>query len=378
MKKFFVVLLTLALVAGNLFAEVSFGAWGRGTFVPFRAYIDGNNDDNSGSGAATEVGWGNLPNFAFQFSISGTHIGFISNFDFAVPGRDGNLYAWWKPNDIFKLDIGYVRWDVLRGISATESFQNARYTGVGFTAHEDFIFTRFATADWWSTKPGAVLEITPIPNLYIGAAINTGPGGNGPTYLASESLVDVYKYSQYAVGYNIDGIGLVRVGYFGNANGDSNIGKQLIQGAFKVTAIEGLQLDVGVGYSLEENRDNKNKLTVGLAATYKADVFGVNGAVGAKLGGDKDKPGGDYPALEIAVNPYVPLSFATIGLGFAYGLELGKDNSNHIGFDVYIEKAVGGGQIKAGVTAAITPGSPDPAKQNVVIAIPIELTYSVW
>jgi hypothetical protein len=370
MKKFFIALLAITLVAGNLFAEVSFGAWGRATFVPFRTGIDGNDDSKNGSNAATEVGWGDVPNFAFQFSISGEQIGFISNFDFAVPGRDGNLYAWWKPNDLFKLDIGYVRWDVLRGISVLESFQNGKYTGTA-GIHEDFIFHRFATADWWSTNPGAILEITPIPNLYIGAAINTGPYGAS----FDDNLSDVYKNSQYAAGYNIDGIGLIRVGYFGiNSQG---IGNQLIQGAFKVTAIEGLTIDVGVGYGLEDNRDNLNNLTVGLAAAFKTDLFGINGAVGAYLGGDGDA-GGQYPKIELALNPYVSLAFATIGLGADFGLELGKEDSSHIGFDLYIQKGFGGGQIKAGVTAAIQPGSPDPAKQNVVIAIPIELTYSVW
>jgi hypothetical protein len=371
MKKFFVALLAFALVAGNLFAEVSFGAWGRGVFVPFRTYIIGNDDSKNTSTAATEVGWGALPNFAFQFSISGENIGLISNFDFATPGRDGNLYTWWRPNDLFKLDIGYVRWDVLRGISVAESFQNDKYTGSN-PAHEDFIFHRFATADWWSTNPGAVLEITPVANLYIGAAINTGAYTNSK----DDTLEDIYKNSQYAIGYNIDGIGLIRAGYFGkNSQG---IGNQLVQGAFKVTAVEGLVLDIGVGYGLDQDgRDNKNNLTVGLAATYGTDVFGVGATVGAWLGGDGDA-GGDYPKVEVVLNPYVPLSFATVGLGVDFGLALGQENSTHIGFDVYIQKGFGGGQIKAGVAADIQPGAPDPAKQNVVIAIPIEITYSVW
>jgi hypothetical protein len=370
MKKFFIALFALALVAGNAFAEVSFGAWGRGTFVPVRTTINGADDSKNLSSAATEVGWGVVPNFAFQFSISGENIGFISNFDFATPGRDGNLYTWWKPNDKFKLDIGYARWDVLRGIGVTDSFLNGKYTGAT-AAQEDFIFHRFSTADGWNTRPGAVLEITPIANLYIGAAITTGE------YVeTADNLVDIYKNSQYAVGYNIDGIGLVRVGYFGvNSQG---IGNQLIQAAFKVTAVENLSLDVGVGYGLEEDRDNQNNLTVGLAAAFKTDLFGVNGTVGARLGGDGEKAGGQYPKVELALNPYFPLSFATIGLGVAFGLELGKDDSTHIGFDAYIQKNYGGGGLKAGVTAKLTPNAADAKKQDVVIAIPIELTYSIW
>jgi hypothetical protein len=299
------------------------------------------------------------------------------------------LYAWWKPNDLFKLDIGWVRWDALRGISVLESFQNGKYTGAA-GIHEDFIFHRFATADWWVKvetygvdgqkssetlyNPGAVLEITPLPNLYIGAAIVTGPAGGDHNF--TNEIEDVYKNSQYALGYNIDGIGLIRVGYFGlNSQG---IGNQLIQGAFKLTAVEGLSLDVGFGYSLDEKQADakKNNLTVGLAAAFKTDLFGVNAAAGAWLGGDKDSEA--YPTVEISVNPYASLDFATIGLGVAYGLELEKDNSSHIGFDVYIEKAFGGGQIKAGVTASLSPGKPDAAKQDITIAIPIELTYSIW
>ncbi|MDR1218021.1 MAG: hypothetical protein LBK73_00235 [Treponema sp.] len=382
MKKFFIALLALALVAGNLFAEFSVGAWGRATFVPLRTYIDGNDDNANKTGAATEVGWGDLPNFAVQFSLSGEKIGFISNFDFAVPGRDGNLYAWWKPNDIFKLDIGWVRWDVLRGPDIFESFQNPKYTGSGIDL-PDLVFNRFTTADWYiGGKPGAVLEITPIANLYIGAAIATGPAGSdGPksdppgNYIAAE-IEDVYKDSQYAVGYNIDGIGLVRAGYFGKAN--NGVGDQVIQGAFKLTAVDGLLIDLGVGYGLEENRDNQNTISVGLGVQFATDLFGVVAGVGAWLGGDGEKAGGEYPKLEISLNPYAPLSFATIGLGVAYGLELGKDDSSHIGFDVYILKSVGGGEIKAGVAAQIYPGAPDASKQNIIIAVPIQLTYSVW
>jgi hypothetical protein len=376
MKKFFVALLILAITAGSAFAELSAGAWGRATFVPLRTFINGNNSDLNKTGAGTEVGWGSLPNFAVQFSLSGEQIGFTVNYDFAASDRDGNLYTWWKPNDLFKLDVGYVRWDALRGAGVLESFLNPRYTGSDISG-EDLIFHRFTTADWWvNGKPGAILEITPIENLYIGAAIVTGDGGGSSPYLSTE-IEDIYKNSQYAAGYNIDGIGLIRAGYFGDAT-DIGIGKQVIQGAFKLTAVEGLLVDIGVGYGIEEKRDNQRNLTVGLAAQYSTDQFGIAATVNTWLGGDGEKAGGQYPKLELALNPSIPLSFATIGLGFAFGVELGKDDSSHVGFDLYILKGVSGGQIKAGVAANIQPGAPNPAKQNIIFSIPIEITYSVW
>ncbi|MDR0374483.1 MAG: hypothetical protein LBH85_01995, partial [Treponema sp.] len=96
----------------------------------------------------------------------------------------------------------------------------------------------------------------------------------------------------------------------------------------------------------------------------------------AWLGGDGEK-GGDYPKVELTLNPYLPLSFATVGLGFAFGVELGKDDSSHVGVDLYIQKAVGGGSIKAGVAAKIKPGMIEAPKQDVTIALPIEITYSL-
>jgi hypothetical protein len=281
------------------------------------------------------------------------------------------LYAWWKPNDLFQFDIGYVRWDVLRGPDIFESFQNPKYTGSGIDL-PDLVFNRFTTADWYiGGKPGAVLEITPISNLYIGAAIATGPATDpsNPPYFVNE-IEDVYKNSQYAVGYNIDGIGLVRAGYFGIAN--NGVGNQVIQGAFKLTAVEGLLIDLGVGYGLEENRDNKI-LSASAWASSLRPTCSASWRVSARGSAAMEKK-----PLEISLNPYAPLSFATIGLGVAYGLELGKDDSSHIGFDVYILKSVGGGEIKAGVAAQIYPGAPDASKQNIIIAVPIQLTYSVW
>ena len=398
MKKLIAISVVFVLLASAAFAaDVYFGAWGRGVFVPVKAFVDGNDADGNATYMGTEVQWADVPNFSLYFAIGGDNIGFVSNWDFAASdiggqGRDGTLFTWWKPLDQFQLDIGWSRWDALRGPDIMESFSSYATAG----DYPDFIFNRFATADWWTSRtPGAILRITPIENLFIGAAITTGPGGpitpwSGtlPKYSDKElndkklenvpagetnNLSVVLRDSQYAFGYNIEGIGLVRAGYFGTSSTFS----QLAQLAFKLTAVEGLFLDLGFGYTLDKGvaDDKKNNMQIGLVANYIADAFGVIFGFQGVLGGDKDA---DDPVIGFALNPEFFLDFANIGLGFYMNATLAEEVETSMGFSAYVLKSVSGGSIKAGVAAAITPNEVDSKKNDILFQIPIEITYSIW
>jgi len=372
MKKLLAILVVFALFTSTAFAaDIFWGGWGRANFVPVRVVMDGAADDtNIYSG--TEVGWDSLPSFGIEFKLDGGEIGFFGKMSFEASDWGGGVgvseqvYTWWKPLDAFQLTVGLVYWDVLRGAGGAESF--AGYANGG-SFGEDAIFSRFNTV----SKLGAVLQITPLENLYVGAAIRTGAG-------PGTKIDDVFKYSQYALGYDIPGIGFARVGYFGNNS-------QAMQVAFKLTAVEALNLDFGFTYKTDSQVADAylNTIQVNLVADFAiSDAFKVWFGVNGEFGGDWEKqtPGSDpdwepeFAKLQFGINPSFSLDFGTIGVGFYIGFPLVDDAKASLGFDLYIEKSVGGGSIKAGVAVAIDPQGND--KNKVTFAIPIEITYSIY
>jgi hypothetical protein len=385
MKKLIAISITLALVASAAFAQVSVGGWGRADFIPF-GY------DGTYSYANTKVNWGNEPNFALNFSASGEQIGLVFNFDVNPAAIDGNAYVWWKPLEQFQLDVGRARWDVLRGPDAIESFH--QYSN-NKTQDEDAIFTRFTTTDWYQSDHfgGAVLQITPIENLYIGVAIPTGYTVGSP----DNDVEYVYKRSSYAAGYNIDGIGLARVGYFGESgqaigfSGQKETNRpkgQIIQGAFKLTAVEAIGADFGFTYALNQP-DDTNNIGIALRLDAKAaDGINIGFTFNGRFGGDNDKlkqPKEAAPFLAFYVNPEFDVGFATVGLGLGLDTTLyGGDGGFGFGGNVHISKNVGGGTIKAGVAITKEAEFKDMAKggdgadSDVKFAIPIQLTYSFF
>jgi hypothetical protein len=203
-----------------------------------------------------------------------------------------------------------------------------------------------------------MLQITPIENLYIGAAILTGWNGE---------LADVFKYSQYAFGYDIPGIGLARFGYFGDQD-------QKIQVAFALKAVEGVFVDFGFTFKTAEAlQDGKgDNIQINLVGSVDLGMiglwFGIDGQFGKK----------DAGSLSFGLNPTFKLDFADIGLGFYMTLSFVEDAKPSFGFDLYISKDVGGGTIKAGVAAAIVPNETNGDKTDIRFSLPIEITYSIW
>jgi hypothetical protein len=375
MKKFCVAFLVLALVAGNAFAaDVYTGIWGRAAFLPVEmtSQADG---DVSGLTAYTKQ-WGVPAELEAEFAWSGDHIGATIDYEFSNPAMlNGSI--WWRPLSQFRLNIGRATWNVLRGPDTMESF--AGRVGFGDMDVEN-VFPRFNTRAGWQhpTAGGAIFEITPIDNVYIGAAIAN------PTEFAGDltnndvgttEISDIYQYSQYAAGYSIDGIGLIRAGYFGTRGAFA----KEIAAAFKLTAVENLGLDVGFQYGTDQP-ENTNNVLIGLAVNYAIpDTANINFYANVKLGGDKDKAGKDGAThLAFFINPELKTSFADIGLGFGFGTYLDVENSSYLGGDLYVNKNIGGGAIKGGVIFTRTPNKDDPAKGDILFAVPIEITVSIW
>jgi hypothetical protein len=371
MKKLVVISLILVLLTSVAFAESYFGAWGRAVFVPLYA-----NGAAEGMTAATEVGWADVPNMAFYYSISGEEMGAEVNWDFAA-GLDGPLNVWWQPNEMFKMSLGWARDDSLRGPDTIDSFA---YLMGGMPDVCDIVFHRTTTADWWvGGAPGAVLSITPMEGLYVLAGLNTGAGQVAGKEFDKDDdkdpnlVANIYKNSMYSVGYEIAGIGLARVGYFGVA-GDVGM-NQLLQLAFRLDAVENLSLDIGFSYCLDSDFTDLgfNPMLLGLVAGYTADAFNVDLSLAASLGGDKDKFG-QGTIISAIVTPSYAMDFGTIGGSFLYNSNLDADDATAMGGALWLDKAVGGGSVKVGAAFEMPAGKD--AKMN--FAIPVELTYSIW
>ncbi|MDR1219835.1 MAG: hypothetical protein LBK73_09535 [Treponema sp.] len=386
MKKFFIALLALALVAGNLFAEIKVGGWGRADFIPLELFTPA--DGDSKATASTGVNWGANPRFGLSFEGSGDTAGVVITLHTEDGGISGdNTYVWIAPLSFLKFDVGYRYWDVLRGGFGLEGFNG--YAGAAATG-EDQIFPRFNTADtnsvWNSGKgendisyhPGAVVEFTPVSGLSIGLALRTqlfNTRYNRPGN--PDDLADLYKGVQFGVGYDIENIGLIRVGYFGSKAG---VWDRSVALAFKLTAVDILGLDVGFAYRLDGIVDDvdlegKNSISIGLGADIKpVSLFHIQLNALLKLGGDGDKAKGNEGfVVETYLNPEVSLDFATIGLGFAWGANFAQDDNNHLGFSLYLKKGFGGVTFQGGVGLNMQPSG---SKKDSVFYIPLQLTYS--
>jgi len=249
---------------------------------------------------------------------------------------------------------------------------------------EETVFHRLSTAVWWSAGSGAVLAVTPIDGLFVGAAINTGPGHGlrHPLfqYTVAETVNEDGNYvrdvppvlarSQYAVGYTIPNIGLVRAGYFGT----SHFGMaEYLQAAFRLTAVPNLMIDVGGGYSLDAEIAN-----IGLVGTYRMQAFTIGlGAGFYGISGDDDA----VMRLRAYLNPAYDLDFATVGMGLLLNVGDLSEFADTMTFGVgaFIMKNVSGGSIKAGVTLNVPAGfAGEGGEFKPNIAVPIEITYSIW
>jgi hypothetical protein len=263
MKKLLIVLLALTVVGIFAVAEdaasVSVGAWGRGWFAP----VANNGTD---SYVFSGPGWGNYGNrVGVFFAGNSENMGFYWN-----PGIDGTKInsvcdeakIWAAPSKMFKIEIGKIHGDVLRG----------KYDDFGdilSVSGKDDIFARF------DITQGMLIDITPVEGAYIGIGLDTTG--------ADRLQKDAFNAIQIAGGYTIANVGLARVQYIGNADTEA---KGAIQAAFNYTgaAEAGLGLDVGVRYPL--NADAQT--SVGIGVGYAKDALSANLKSVVSFMGDTD------------------------------------------------------------------------------------------
>jgi len=223
--------------------------------------------------------------------------------------------AWWKPNDKIKVSIGGNP-DGQFGMDgvARWGFYQVGGDSVGvFT--EGWKFSASFYGGW--ADEGALLTITPIDALQINIAVPFMSGSD--QIWGSAEARFIYLGTNAQVAYTIDGIGKAALSYVGNQNyldinefnediktwAQAWDGKKAapnpsgyasggtLYGYFGLTMIEGLGIDVGIGYTLpvsnSEKFDVDNPSSPTAEASYNAPIavgLGVNfttGPIGLKL-----------------------------------------------------------------------------------------------
>jgi hypothetical protein len=334
MKKLLAVSIVLTVLSATVFAQVkdgiSVGAWGRGTFVPIKAQTA--HDGDAVLGAGVDVNYGTAPEVKFQ--IDGTagegFAGFRTETTFVdVTNAKAGDFAelWVKPASWLRVDLGKYLYDELRGKYNNTDYHN--YV-LPFYKTADDVFRRFSSDRNGDGTLGALVRLTPVEGLTIGANFN-GPNPFGSTKTvavyankdrASHNWTthkdgvdgsgvltginpttgepvsykwearDFYSNIQIAVGYNIPNIGLARVQYLGAEpsialsltaleaaikNGtdyftNANVRAPTVQVAFALTAVQDLTVDLGLTLPFKVAFDEKHSQSAVADTEYQKPI----------------------------------------------------------------------------------------------------------
>jgi hypothetical protein len=336
MKKLFAALCCFGITAGFVSAEtehkpIQLGVYGKVIWAPlvYRADGDGasaerppahNSDPGLGIGAGP--GWDNTVGGALGFSLWGNNIENNIGFDLRVNARstDGDIFTrdntaciWVRPFDeMLTLQMGMYRWDELRG----------RIGGVGevfggYSGDEDSIFQRLESDTF-----GALFIITPpsvVPDVFKGFMLFSSFGVSGKLGIdssnytfaanAEKALEYVFSTPHAGIAYRHDSYGLVRMQFIGstykygdgsdwyteassgNTSANSNIGKfyypshareaARLEFAVNVTAVPGLNLDMGFGVPLPVKavKNDKDEVMYKIGPTFRDLGYRIEGGI---------------------------------------------------------------------------------------------------
>jgi hypothetical protein len=265
------------LCVSAAFAEITFSAGGRAVVDIFGIRLS----DPVATTAGSETTW-NTDGPEVIVKINAVHpdqhlglnLGISAASSSVSVLRASNAKVWIKPVDWFKITLGSFEEDDLRyKIGTTGSgFGNYELYIRGSARDENVLFHRFKSSGF-----GTHLTLTPIENLYIGAAFGSVGNARSFTALSENGAVNVFKNIQVGAGYTIPGIGFARLQYIGerpflnegirsgesdrlrnDANGTYNfLGREstlgnaaAIQAAFQLTAVRGLNIDIAASVPL--------------------------------------------------------------------------------------------------------------------------------
>lgn len=285
MKKTLIAIAAATAVATSAFAEITFGAWGRGIVVPVASNGDGTQ-------AFETTSWGGQPRVGFEINGGSENIGFTVKMNGDNGGSieiHDEAKIWAKPFDFLKLQMGRIQNNTLRGDWCFGSWNWLRPSWI---ADEGFTFSNFENT-------GMQVELFPVEGLYIAVGVPLKKNGWDPasydvdengkkTYKGGEAWIygkgkdgdkyagdvgETYRASIVQAAYTIAGIGQIKAAYRGSneiKNGEYK--KGVIEAAFASRGdnalVEGLGFEVGVAYDLTSKDDGGDATKVAAGVSY--------------------------------------------------------------------------------------------------------------
>jgi len=292
MKKLIVISLVFALAAASVFAvDVTIEVQGGATIIggSTAEFYESNGDiydtEYTGTsfnmgliriGASGETEDGKL---GAWLRVDGSYTNYETSYSIMPAG-----FAWWKPADFFKLQIGYNPDGEfgLDGITGWGFYEAACDVGV---AVENWEFSSAFFGGWGA--PGIILSSNPIEALTISLGIPLiETNYNSTLHAGSNYAYQNYKDSTLQIKYDIEGTGTVGFTFIGNQMekdpvfnfnrpneitnptapvGITNIADDnpKIYAYFGLTANEDFSLDFGIGYRFSDTYDYENTVSLG-------------------------------------------------------------------------------------------------------------------
>jgi hypothetical protein len=272
LKKLLLIAAAALLFGEAVFAEFTFSAGGRGVVNLFGIRFS----DPQATTSGVEVPY-NTDGPEVILRVAGVspqgNIGVNLGISAASTNTDllrpSNAKVWFKPFDWFKVTLGVFEEDTLRYriASSGSGFGNYELYIRNDARDENTLFHRFKSSGF-----GTHIALTPVENLYIGAAFGSVSLTRSFTALTEDGALNVFKNIQVGAGYAIPGIGFLRVQYIGDrpftneairpndnvpslkndAGGSYSFLRRedvlgnaaAFQGAFQLTAVTGLNIDI--------------------------------------------------------------------------------------------------------------------------------------
>jgi hypothetical protein len=388
MKKLIAILVVFALFAGAAFAQPAIGGQFKAGATLFAGYTGEETDIISGT-RFMQNGTEGFLNASFGDAEMGGFARFYARTDGDYHSPGAFAFAWWQPNQYFKIKIGS---------NPDRDWGTANITGWGFNGEaQDFVATDQDSNEWrnyggsgaadpvrntpagghasWmyvaratGFYPGikaasaVLLSLYPMDGLTVNFGIPFGTTDHGS---AQNSTWEYEKANRQwlkldlQVEYAIEEIGTFYLTYDGQgAQADpedatkDKVESPIIYASFYLNqAIENVAVDIGLGFQPKLISEVTPPMQIGLGVAYTAEEFGVKLRVGAKIAGKDAADNADPMEIGFHVLPYYKLEAFTFYLNAGVGMVVPEEGDSIMGwyFNPYIRKSVNGASLMAGI-----------------------------
>jgi len=447
MKRLMILGSLFCVLTLSVFAQLSVGAYVKSYWVPYRLAIPEEGDTQHTT--AVQVPWGE-PDISAGINVDGwsewggLHLGVdIANGAKNQPASHvsakGSGWVWVKPlnflpvTESFTIFLGNPNSDHLTGKIggsnlATYVLNNSYMLHNKRLEIQDpqyNIFTRFNPYPWGNADNGtqnlywpyiggaALITWQPTEQLFIGVFVapeqfnlidwdNDFGGSSWPNIGSANgdqlggddinqdyyNVKDVYRKTQFGIGYTIPGIGFARAQYIGIRN--------TIEVAFQLTALGDLVLDIGGKIPFEgtdqddmDTYKRRKDFQASVAATYRNYDFRLLARVDAAFAGSNSS---GTEVIQNGLNlvayvvPSYQLNIGTVGLDFGFEYEQADDANGYsddnmqAGAALWLNRNMGNATFKI---AAVTRfplawnGGDHPAYWNGSSKSPFELMFPI-